>query len=1042
MSRKLAYLLLIVSFPLFSLAQRSITGKVTSSAGGGALSGANIVVEGNARTGATTNSDGTYSINVPANAGALVFSFVGKITITEQITGRSVINVQMADDASNLSDVVVVGYTAVKKETLTGAVAVIKGSEMARTKNENVVNMLTGKLPGVRVAQKSSRPGAYDATIDIRGMGDPLFVVDGIVRDKAYFARMSAEEIESVSILKDGSAAVYGLRAANGVVLVTTKVGKSQNGKVDVTLNSSVSLQQYLYVPEGVNAVDYYTLRNEQWWQDFNGNYLVRRTPAFTDAQIQPYKDGTKKSSNWMDAVFRKTTPQYDNNLSIDGGSENLRYYFNLGYSKQDGSYKSGDLKSERYTLRTNIDATITKGLKAKLQVGAILVNTEQPNGSGWPTYKATWLMRPDAPYYANDNPTYPNGDNNVLYDGNNMIVQTNADYVGLNVDHEKRYNGTLRLEYQIPHVKGLTAKALYDYTMSLPDYNYYRHAYSVYRYNPADNSYSAIAKNTPSQVEKGVSLNYDRTYQAGLYYSNSFKKHNVSAFAIYEGTYIQRDGFLASRELLIESQYLFAGEEARQRAVGSTPFDRASKSLVGSVSYDFSKKYLVDFKFRYDGSSRFPQGSRFGFFPAVSAGWRLSEEAFIKDQVPFITDLKLRASYGEMGDDASAGNYPPAIGYNLAGNSLGWYFGDVLNGGVSASAIPNPNLTWYKIKSYNLGLDFGFLKNKITGTIDVFRRDRTGLLATSSSVIPGTVGAQLPQENLNADRNFGYEISATYRNRTKDFSYYAGGQISATKYMRTDWLETPAANSYDYWRNRTANRYQNIWWGTESASMFTSLQDIRNFKYVPVGQGTLPGDWYQQDWNGDGIIDGNDQHPIATTGLPIFYYGISLGGSYKNFDIAMDWQGAYGVYNQYSEVLVEALAFGGQNTLTWFMDRWHPADPLADYFNPNTKWVEGYYPVTGHDGRRTGSNGVMNSSYIRLKTVDIGYTFNNRILRKTGMKDLRIYVSGYNLLTFTPLRDVDPERPGSSGSSSTNFIDFYNDPITKTYTVGVKIKF
>ena len=316
MSRKLAYLLLIVSFPLFSLAQRSITGKVTSSAGGGALSGVNIVVEGNARTGATTNSDGTYSINVPANAGALVFSFVGKITITEQITGRSVINVQMADDASNLSDVVVVGYTAVKKETLTGAVAVIKGSEMARTKNENVVNMLTGKLPGVRVAQKSSRPGAYDATIDIRGMGDPLFVVDGIVRDKAYFARMSAEEIESVSILKDGSAAVYGLRAANGVVLVTTKVGKSQNGKVDVTLNSSVSLQQYLYVPEGVNAVDYYTLRNEQWWQDFNGNYLVRRTPAFTDAQIQPYKDGTKKSSNWMDAVFRKTTPQYDNNLS------------------------------------------------------------------------------------------------------------------------------------------------------------------------------------------------------------------------------------------------------------------------------------------------------------------------------------------------------------------------------------------------------------------------------------------------------------------------------------------------------------------------------------------------------------------------------------------------------------------------------------------------------------------------------------------------------------------------------------------------------
>jgi hypothetical protein len=406
---------------------------------------------------------------------------------------------------------------------------------------------------------------------------------------------------------------------------------------------------------------------------------------------------------------------------------------------------------------------------------------------------------------------------------------------------------------------------------------------------------------------------------------------------------------------------------------------------------------------------------------------------------------LKLRASYGELGDDGTAGNYPPTPGYTINPNEVGWFFGNppVLNGGVTTNAIPNPNLTWLRIKSYNLGFDFGFFNNKITGTVEVFRRDRSGLLASRLEAVPGTVGANLPQENLNGDRNFGYEISLAYKNKFHNLSYYISGQLSATKYMRTNWLETPAANSLDKWRFRTADRYQNIWWGNESGGMFTSLQDIRNFTTVPVGQGTLPGDWYLNDWNGDGVVNASDDHPIATTGLPVFNYGISLGGSWKNFDLAMDWQGAYGVNVQYGEVLVEALAFGGQNTLTWFTDRWRPEDPNADYFSTKTKYIPGYYPVTGHDGRRTGTNGVRNASYIRLKTLEVGYTFNFKSLSRVGIKDLRLFLSGYNLLTFTPLKNVDPERPGiNGGGASTSGIDFYNDPITRTYTAGLRLKF
>ena len=1019
--------------------QMKITGKVTSSEDGEPLPGVSIIVKGT-NVGTTTDVDGNYSLN--ANSGTtLQFSYIGFSTQEVAIDNQTIVDVLLAPDLEQLEEVVVVGYSTQKKATLTGAVSAIKSEDIVRTKNENVLNSLTGKLPGVRIVQKSSAPGAYDTRIDIRGMGDPLFVIDGIVRDQDYFARMSAEEIESVSVLKDGSAAIYGLRAANGVVLVTTKRGVIQDGKVDVTFNSSVSMQEFLYVPESVGAIDYMTLSNEKNWQDFGKNYLVRTNPLFTEDHFEPYYNGTKQSYNWFDQVFNRTSPQYNHNVSVNGGSEKFRYYFTLGYNKQIGAYKSGDYYSDRINMRTNIESQITKRLNAKVSLGAIMLKTSQPNGTGWTTYKLTWLTRPDAAFYANDNPEYPNGDSQFLNEGANMIVQTDDDYVGYNLSKDRRYNGTLTLNYDIPGIGGLSAKGVYDYATNLPDFTNYKRSYTLFRYNPDDDSYSSIVRNTPSDITRSVNMSYSTNMQLGLHYDNSFGNHNVNSFLIYEDRYNTWDSYSAYRELLVDSEYLFAGEDKNQRATEGEIADRASKSLLGQLNYNFMGKYLLDLRFRYDGSSRFPDGSRFGFFPSVSAGWRLSEENFIKNNLPILSNLKIRGSYGEMGDDSSAGNYPPTTGYSLDGNNYGWFYDGTLTGGVTASSIPNPNLTWYKIKSYDLGLDFGLLNNKLTGAIDIYRRDRSGLLATSAAVIPGTVGASLPQENLNSDRNFGYEISLQYVNDIRDFNYYVSGQLSATKSMRTDWLETPAGNSYDRWRNRTSGRYNDIWWGNESQSMISSYEDIQNYG-LPLGQNTLPGDWVLNDWNEDGVINANDDHPIASYGLPVFNYGISLGASGKGFDLALDFQGAYGVYVQYAEVLTEALPFGGQNTLTWFMDRWRPVDPNADYFNPNTEWVSGYYPVTGHDGRRTGTNGIQNASYIRLKTAELGYTLPEKWMSKINVSNFRIYLSGYNLLTFTGLENVDPERPGASGSSSTNYIDFYNYPVNRTYTIGASLKF
>ncbi|MCX6332904.1 MAG: SusC/RagA family TonB-linked outer membrane protein, partial [Bacteroidia bacterium] len=445
-----------------------VKGKVTDAENGSPLPGVNVVVKGTV-TGTLTDINGTFSIEVPDNKAVLTFSFIGYVSQEVTLGTLREINVSLTSSTQALDEVVVVGYGTQKKATLTGAVVSIKNEDLVVTKNENVVNMLTGKLTGVRVSQKSSAPGDYNSVIDIRGMGTPLFVIDGVTRDQAYFARMQADEIESISVLKDGSAAIYGLRAANGVILITTKSGTAQDGKVDITYSGNYSIQQFLNVPHGVEALDYMALRNENTWQNFTNNYPVRQSPYFTQANMQPFIDG-KPSYDWMGAVFNKSTPEQQQNLSINGGTDKLRYFMNLSYFSQEGSYSSGDYHSDRWNFRMNIDGQVTKRLKAKVLIGAILDETNRPNGTGWSTYKAAWLMRPDVPIYANDNSLYLNGETPGLYDGRNMVAEVNTDIVGYSISKNRRLNGTLQLSYDIPGVKGLSAKGSYDYALSLPD--------------------------------------------------------------------------------------------------------------------------------------------------------------------------------------------------------------------------------------------------------------------------------------------------------------------------------------------------------------------------------------------------------------------------------------------------------------------------------------------------------------------------------------------------------------------------------------------
>ncbi|WP_165004184.1 SusC/RagA family TonB-linked outer membrane protein [Seramator thermalis] len=1039
--------ILFCTISLSAFAQNiKVTGKVTDNTGE-AIIGANVTQKGTT-IGTATDIDGNFTLNVPGNA-TLVVSFLGYIPQEINVNDRTNINITLLEDVQALEEVVVTGYGTQRKATLTGSISSINSEKLTITKNENVVNMLAGKMPGLRITQRSSQPGQYNTVIDVRGFGEPLFVIDGVARSKDDFARMNPEEIESISLLKDASAAIYGIRAANGVMLITTKSGTAQNGKVDVSYSGNVSMQEMLFIPGGYTVYEWKMLRNEQNYRDFNNMYFSRKSPIHSDEELAEALNA--KEYNWQEKVFNKLTPQTQHNMSVNGGTETLRYFFSLGYLKQDGSYASGSLWSDKYNLRTNVDAKISDRLSMRVSLGAIIGAVHEPAGGLWDNYKQAFLVIPGTPFYANDNPDYLNGYTPWNNEFTNLIGKMDEKYAGYTHRKDRRMNGSLSLNYDIPGVKGLSASAFYDYYENTPDTKTYKKMYETYKYIEETDSYVlAKLENGPNNtVTRSASYSTGTTLQLALAYQNTFGDHNVDGKIIHEEIYSEWDNFNASRILKLNAEDLFAGETNGQTGSGGTPGDRSQSAYIGRMNYDYAGKYMLSLIGRYEGNSRWPANKRWGFFPSVAVAWRLSEENFIKNNFDFVSNLKLRASYGKLGDEANAGNYPEIfVGYQTHGD-FGWiYSKGTPTQGVRATAIPNLQKTWIEITSQNVALDFGFLRNKISGTFDLFRRDRDGLMATNLAVIPGTVGANLPQVNMNSDRYYGWEFELAYRDRIEGFNYSVSGQISST---RRKWLylqETPASNSYDHWRNRYNGRFpsEDMWWSIESKDMFTSIEEIRNFTTYPIGQATLPGDWYLTDWNGDGIIDGGDSRPMATKGLPYFNYGFTLAANYKGFDLAAHFQGAQKVYMDLSEVFTEPLPFGGQNSLNWFLDRWHPVDPNADYWHPDTEWIPGYYPLTGGGSRRENSNAIMDASYVRLKTLELGYSMPKSLLAKAKIKDVRIYLNGYNLLTFSKLdKEIDPERPAvtsGAGGSPGGAANQYVYPNNKTYTVGVSFKF
>lgn len=1027
-----------------SAQQRTVRGVVVDTSGESVI-GANVKVNGTTR-GTITDMNGEFQLQV-SNKEKLTVSFIGYLDAVVS-ADKTNLRVTLKEDNKTLDEVVVVGYGTQKKATLTGAVSAVTNKEIAVTKNENVVNMLSGKIPGVRISQKSSQPGEFDNAIDIRGMGDPLIVVDGIPRDKGYFSRMDANEIESVSVLKDASAAIYGVRAANGVILVTSKHGDSADGKFDITFSANYGWQQFLYVPQTASAVDHMLLINEKTYNAFNNNYPVRAMPKYSWDEMLPYSSGQKQGTNWTKELFDDNVPQQQYNISMDGGSEKVKYFFNLAYLKQEGSYKTGSLNYNRWNFRSNVDAQITKRLKATVQLSGYMDEKNQPFTDIWAVYKKAWTYRPTSEAYIDGDHSLPAYDKEMM-ESENPVASINSDLTGYRREKHNNFNGSLTLTYDIPGVKGLNAKAFYSYDYYATNNTEYKRSYYLYN-RKADGELEKLSRNDDSFLKRQTDPAYGTVMQLSLNYANKFGDHNVGALLLFEEQYNNNDSFYGQRNMLLDGEYLIYGENEGQIAFSNKDaiWDKTRQAVVGKINYDYKGRYMVDFSFRYDGCSSFPKGSRWGFFPSVSAGWRVSEEAFMKEWVPFLSNLKIRASYGEMGDDSGNSIYPPTVvGYEMSGRKLGYVYNGVLMGGVVPTAVPNPDLTWLKAKTCNFGIDFDLWNQKLSGTFEVFKRNRTGLFATSSAVVPGSVGAALPRENINSDETFGWEFSLGHRNKVAGVTYWVNGQISATKNRWNHFLDGQAGNSMEYWyRGNVSGRNKDIWFTYEEGGRFGSYDEIRYHQTTGsnYGQGTLPGDYWYEDWNGDGVVNDNDRHPVASYNLPVFNYGLVLGAAWKGIDLSMNWQGAAGVYNSYDEVFTEVGPFGGGAVLDIYKDRWHTVNVTDDPWNPNTQWVSGLYPATNHSFN-TGSTGIKNTSYIRLKTLEVGYTLPKTWIGKAGIKDLRVYFNAYNLLTITGLDNIDPERPGQYGGANKDGekgVLFYNYPVNRTFNIGATIKF
>jgi len=1010
----------------------TIAGTVTDAESDETLPGVNVVLVG-ASQGAATNAEGTYSISVEPGRYDLRASFVGYESLTKTVDveagEKTTLNFALPPSAQQLEDLVVVGYGRQEEQNVSGAISEVETDELTEVSVANNTDKLAGRVPGLVTKQTSGLPGADFRNLSIRGFGDPLVLVDGV---EMRMSQIDPNTIESISVLKDASAAIYGARAGNGVILVETRRG-AEGQEPRFNYNSSVTAQRPTRLPEHVNARQYTELLTQA--EVFNG---LPRT--FSEREVECYAtsgqaDGCGdpdlwQSYEWYDALFRTWTPQQQHNLNVQGGTDRVQYFVSGGYLNQSSAFQSGDNSFERWSARSNVDVDVSDQLTAALDLSFRREIRSRPGQSLGQVWTQLHTASPLLP------PTLPDTSLAAVsgFSGRSPLAATQSEKSGFVDDKRNWLNGRLQVEYGVPSVEGLTANAELSYLFRADQNKQFNKPWPVGRYLPEEDTVVSEGQAGPSTSNINEFTFWQQRFlpEASLEYSNSFGAHALDGLLLVEWIDESDFNFSASRQNLLSEElpYLFVGADDGKDNAGSAS-DAGRMSYVGRLNYTYNDKYILEGTFRADASHKFPSNSRWGFFPSVSAAWRIGQESFVQDRLSAVDELKFRLSFSQSGDD-DVGAFQHLTGFNIQDQT--YLYGDQNPGRVIApTGLPNRSITWRSMTQYNVGLD-GTLWNGLLGvTADVFYRRTEGIFGTPVADFPSTFGAELPQQNINTQDDRGFELQLTHENDIGDVSYSLSANTSFTRKKYVDWAE----EEFDEEWQRRINKLEGKWVrrtvGYVAVGTFRDQQEIDQW---PVDQdqennSTLkPGDIKYKDLDGDGEITVRDQRQIGDGSEPNINYGFDLSAQYKGISVSALFQGA-----TMFDIMMGGRARGGFG---------NGATPFT--FQYKHRWTEDNKdaklpaPVPEQDVNQNNnlwsSFWLKDGTYLRLKNLNISYTLPDRWMSPLGIRQLRVYVSGSNLFTFDRLgifsEAIDPESPG--------FQQLRQYPAHRTIGVGLNL--
>lgn len=1006
------------------LADILIKGKITDE-NGLPLQGASVTIKGTNK-GVNTDASGEFSITVPEESSmVLVVSFVGMEVKELDIRGKSTVQVSLNKKETQQEEVIVVGYGTQKKATVTGAVAQVGAKVLQSAPVPNTSQLLVGRMPGLLSKTASGLPGEDNASLQIRGYGSALVIVDGL---PTPFNRIDPNDIESISILKDASAAIYGARAGNGVILVTTKRGKA--GAPQISYTGTFTNQMPSAFQNTVNAGDWAELRREAAL-----NYGL--SPGeFTEEAVQKYKAGTEpnyKSYNWRDALFRSGAPMFQQSITVSGGTAALKYFGSLGVTDQQSVFTSGDYYYKRYNARLNVDATIAKNLSMRFDLQYRFAQ-DQKVGSIEDVMVDFSTAQPSTSPHLPD----PEKNSYTGFQGRNPVLRINAGRRGYNRTSSNFFNGQIGLNYKIPGVEGLRVGADLLISQSADYTKVFNIPAEVYAYDYENKVYTYLANQGNFISLRETSARYYQIYpMLKLNYDREFGKHRISGMAIAEQLQNGGNSLMAYRQDLLSPtiQQLFSGGQDFQDNTG-TQSQMSRVAYIGKVNYDYEGKYLAELILRADASANFPKNSRWGYFPGISLGWVFSREKFMDNTASWLSDGKLRLSYGQSGNDGTS-QFSYLTGYDIDPN--GFIIGNTYYKTISTTGLPNPDITWENITNYNLGLDLTFFKGKLVFEGNLFYRIRDGILATQQRTVPSTFGATLPPVNLNKQSNRGFEFMIDYRPKIRNFQFSIMPTFTFTK-NRWEYRDETAYTDPDQIRiYQLTGKSANLSWGYKSDGIFMSKEEIDNLGFNQDGVGNTslrPGDIRYVDRNKDGILDWRDQDIIGKGTFPEVVYSLVTGATYKGLSLEMLWQGSTG-FNFYvtgaaaSMFSNESIPYDYHYTYRWQPD---PANPTTN-INPKAELPAASLGLNPNNIKRS-DFWMKDASFIRLRNVNLSYKIKGDWLKKTGIKNLQVFASATNLITFSKLgfykNTFDPDA-NLSGEGR-------NYPIHKNIAGGIRL--